>query len=1068
MPLDKQTINIPFGSGRDAGVDPKLLQPPAVLTLRNGYYERDGEIRRRCGMTALGMATTNPLVAIATKSQIASDGESLFMYDDDNGLSYSYNSTRNDWKPTGGMAAHDVSLSPVTNGAPLEEHFPTAIIGGYHCAVHSLVDDFRPLVPATVRGVYLTVTEISSGREIISSLRLNGTNTYFMAHDCCVCSNILYVVGESATGVGIIAVQNIASGTVSVTGILTIRASGVPATSVSCATSGADYFYVASSSALGAASYVDKCDLTRASVASATIAVASVGDAPLGACRIEYIDGALSVLVKENGTAIGFPRLLLHRYSTAMLSLYGPVEIFRNSATERLPISAVGAPPWHTGCGFGVCLYLSSSATRRIAVVYTKEYVNQNEPIVRMSLISTAGAITTGYDLARGVFLIAGPSKSGSKVFIACHRHQPTTMYSDKAGAGTLHVYQHVASATNPADLEASTESARFMVREHVGARGIAYAPTTACCLYAHDTRRIHEYGGGLFFTALRADSGVVTNAANNPVYDSTLMRVRVSSIQSSFIQSMKIGAASLLSCGVLRHYDGDVTNIIGVEQDVPSFEMYQGAGGSLADATYYIAAIYRRADGLGEYHFSAPTFVTKAVAGGGGVAYLSMSDAATGVISHAMCNCMSRANFGTELELYVNISGVGYALWYASAGGLLGARLPSVPSLVVSPAYAPAALYNSIAAGFYGELLYTTGGVVESIVPPTPVHLSTDGSCCVLIPADRRTSIWVSAPKVPGFGLRFSDLLVYDFPEGGDNVATEWLQGRLILLKRNSIRYSVGEPPTATGSSGFSGSKVIAPDIGCTEATSVIATQFGIIFRSDAGWYLLNNNFALEFIGGPVDDYATYSVVQTVALPAKQQIRILVYPPGGTDGVVLVWDWERKAWSEFVYEMGTNGIKSIAVVDGVFYGLDNDGNVLKESETTYQDNGYDISMTVTTPWIKPSAIAGFGRIWRVALLGEKIGATNINDYLSLYARNDYSSTSQILMSSVQTSSLGSASPGPLIARATLSRQKLTAVQFQISVVSANALNEGLRLSGLSLEVGIDRGLARLAAAATK
>ena len=51
-------IHIPFRKGMDEGVDPRQAEPGTLTLLKNGYFLRGGEIRKRNGMTAFSAQTT--------------------------------------------------------------------------------------------------------------------------------------------------------------------------------------------------------------------------------------------------------------------------------------------------------------------------------------------------------------------------------------------------------------------------------------------------------------------------------------------------------------------------------------------------------------------------------------------------------------------------------------------------------------------------------------------------------------------------------------------------------------------------------------------------------------------------------------------------------------------------------------------------------------------------------------------------------------------------------------------------------------------------------------------------
>jgi hypothetical protein len=150
----------------------------------------------------------------------------------------------------------------------------------------------------------------------------------------------------------------------------------------------------------------------------------------------------------------------------------------------------------------------------------------------------------------------------------------------------------------------------------------------------------------------------------------------------------------------------------------------------------------------------------------------------------------------------------------------------------------------------------------------------------------------------------------------------------------------------------------------------------------------------------------------------------------------------------------------------------------VRRDTTSFLDGDQPIQMTLQTPWIKLQGLQGFGRIYRMSLLGEYRSEHELNVEMA-YDYNDFTThtltfnTADSLGGSVygsdsyygETSPYGGTSDFVYQFRSRVPRQKMQSLRLTIS--DSSTTGESYSISDLALEVGIKSGLYKLPAAKT-
>lgn len=386
-----------------------------------------------------------------------------------------------------------------------------------------------------------------------------------------------------------------------------------------------------------------------------------------------------------------------------------------------------------------------------------------------------------------------------------------------------------------------------------------------------------------------------------------------------------------------------------------------------------------------------------------------------------------------------------------------------------------------SIAAN---EYVYTTGNVLENL-PPEPCTTGVFYKGRIVINTTDGTGLsqytkFAAAGEAPAFN---PNLNIPIDAEGGDVTGYGVLDEKLIIAKQDGKWVTFGEPASNTG---INGSLVfpqrIADDSGVINPISIVRSEFGILYKSLKGYYLLSRGLEDEFAGAAVEDYRDLTPSGTINSPTLQQIRFY-----HTDGECLVFDTFFKTWSTFAQRECTGATlwKGIpAIVNSL-------GEVrVEDGASEYTNNSSYCSMAIETGWISMAQVQGFQRVWRLLILCRYVSPHK----LMVRIATDFSEAwKQIVYVDPQvglnTTPYGgedygqgmyggqgdSDSANPSLdevyqARIHIEPQKCQSIKFAIEDLqegTAFGTGEGLQVNGFALEVGVKTGAFKPHAAKT-
>jgi hypothetical protein len=360
-------------------------------------------------------------------------------------------------------------------------------------------------------------------------------------------------------------------------------------------------------------------------------------------------------------------------------------------------------------------------------------------------------------------------------------------------------------------------------------------------------------------------------------------------------------------------------------------------------------------------------------------------------------------------------------------------------------------------------EQLYTTGGEVENIAPPAFSSIQFYKNRLMGIPKDNKNQIWYSKQAIDGYGLEFNDSFVLNVnAPGGEVSGAGVLDEKFIIFKKNQIYYMLGEGPNLMGlQNDFTPTQLINADTGCVENNSIINIPEGLMFKSEKGMYLLNRSLGVEYVGAAVEQFNEYNIISAKLMKSIQQVRF-----GLSNGMIMTYDYFHKQWG-FYQGTGDSITQNDAeIVNGDYHILSSTG-IMKKESTDYTDyrtvTGAQVAtyipISLDTGWLSFAGLESFQRIYKAILMGDY----RSNHLLSIQVYYDFDE------SYFDTISIDDTRPVPsqntYEYRLFMPRQKCTSIRFKIVESQfLTTIGEGLKLSSISFEVGVKKGLNKIKA----
>lgn len=369
-------------------------------------------------------------------------------------------------------------------------------------------------------------------------------------------------------------------------------------------------------------------------------------------------------------------------------------------------------------------------------------------------------------------------------------------------------------------------------------------------------------------------------------------------------------------------------------------------------------------------------------------------------------------------------------------------------------------------------EILYTTGGVVENIAPPAISLVTTYGNRAMAVTAEDPLTFWYSKEIQPNIPPQFNDSFTQTVDARiGAITAHSQMDDKYITFGPESIYYMTGQGPANTGAQNdFSQNQLITTDVGCSNPRSVITMPLGLMFQSGKGIYLLNRGLGTQYIGADVEAYNNTVITGAVLVPNTNEVRFTT-----NDGITLTYDYFFKQWSIDEVQYGVDA----CIFQNLFTYANPNGTMYQETIGTYLDSGSFYPLKIWTAWLSFAQLQGFQRIWQVNILGEYESPHSLSvklayDFNPAPTQEELIDATSIIGTTAygDDATYGSGTPygGTGMAyqfRILPNQQKSQSLQLQIEDIQTEEFGEGMRLSGLTFELGLKKGTYKSGATTT-
>lgn len=520
-----------------------------------------------------------------------------------------------------------------------------------------------------------------------------------------------------------------------------------------------------------------------------------------------------------------------------------------------------------------------------------------------------------------------------------------------------------------------------------------------------------------------------------------------VNSTVLNFNPDVKYDSASLgdilhISGGSIKSYDGSVITEHGFHLFPENLSAGTNAssGGSMSDGTFQYSAVYAWTDNTGKEHRSAPSIPLDVTTSAGGTSQ-------TQEITIPTLRVTQKEN--VIIELY-RTEDAGTTFYKVTSTTSPTYNNKGANSITFTDTLSDSQLISR-------EVLYTTGGVLDNIAPPSASITETFGSRVFLAGLEEGNQIQYSKLRTEGRPVEFNDTLVTNVSSrGGSITALAAMDDKLIIFKETAIFYISGSGPNNLGEQNdFISPELITTDVGCIDQNSITLMPQGLMFKSKKGIYLLSRGLQTTYIGAQVEDFNNLTVKSASSLE-DQNVVIFI-----TDENALVYNYLIQRWSVYSNHSGL----SSTILNQQFYYVRSNGEIFKQANH-YTDAGSYIKLKLETSWISFTGVQGYQRVYRCLLLGEYLGPHKVlvkvaYDFKDAFIQQKIINTADFTDDTAfgENSPFGSGSPfggsGNLYQmRINMKKQKCQSIKISIEDTQDSQYNEGLQLSNILFIVG--------------
>jgi len=994
MPLNKQTLNIPFALGLDTKSDPWQLSPGNFLVLENTVFVKGKSLQKRNGFdTLVNLPEGSEATTLTTyKSNLTAIGNSLFALSD----------ASDQWISKGRIQPISLSVQSTVRTPYSVTAVDSAISSNNLCCTVFLDGDGSYKYQISDYGTGETLVNATAIAPNANQVRVFFLGNYFVITFLRPTANRLSYIAIPCTGI------------TSVVGPVDLSAQ------VFSATTGYDGYVV-----------------------NNTLYVAWNGSDVGGAIRITRLTSLLTQLNTLVISGYTATRMSVTAYMpgsglpTIWVTAYNGTDAYSWSIDNALTTASAARHTITTTTSTTLTSVADATGlTLFYQVTNTYSYSADRTDYIKKVTCSVSGTVGTPSIIHRDAGLASKAFYVNDVVYmLLAHNgtNQPTYFLVDSTGAML--------------SMLAYSNGAGYMTTQVLPSANVAGNVIQIGYLYK------------TLVIPVNKSQGV---AAPNNVYAQIGCNLVTFNLSSSNLQNVEIGQSLNISGGLLWMYDG----VKPVEQ---GFSMWPDeilatpsvGVGSLAAQQYYYQVTYEWTDGQGLIHRSAPSIpVSVNLAAPNNTVTLNIPTLRFTLKGNNVRIVIYR--WSQNQQTYYQITSITMPLLNDT----------SVDSVTYTDTYADSAILGN-------TILYTTGGVVENIVPPGTSVMTLFNNRLFLLSDEDPNNIWYSKQVLEQTPVEMSDLFtIYVAPtsssQGSSGIITALatMDDKLIIFKSNSIYYLTGNGPDITGANNdFSEPVFITSTAGCINPHSIVYTPEGLFFQSNKGIWRLGRNLSTDYIGAPVEQFNNKPISSGTAIPNTNEVRLST-------------------------EVGV----SMAIYKGLQTVLNANGEVLQETPGKYLDTAklgqmllYDYyyqqwgtfnivsgptTFSLTTAWFNLAGVQGFERSYWMTLLGQYVSPHKLNISIA-YDYNPSPSQNVLLTSSNHSENFGNdpyygtsspfGGPGNVEQwRIFLNKQKCQSFQVTITEIFDPQYGTepgfGIQLTGLNLIIGAKSTYPRLSA----
>lgn len=923
MPVEWQTLSIPFIGGVNQKTDAKALPPPKLSKLENATFSRDGALRKRSGSTAFSttvISSSFPQTLQTCRALGAYDDELLYWTDH---FLISYTQTGGAWRYRGGMESWVVTTAK-----------PQKVTGEQTAADRATNLGLTVYAWEDSRGgVRFSAVDSQSGLIYTadSSLDASGSRPRVVA----VGTQIhLYWINGGNLKLSLI---DPVLYTASLSG-----AGSYPTAAVTVVAVGANFYDVSATPSQVAVGYC------TAANSFAVQQVNAVGTNGINSGAIAAGGNVTAIGVATATTTIG----VVVATNAGANSVTGYGFIAPTLAGSGTAVVDTGAATWNA-----ITLAPKPTTTVSPTTVTFHVYYEQNAAAAYNRIVWSGQ-----FDVNNSTGATSGGS-GGS--LLRRHSALASRAWAETAQeAAPSYTFVHVTQETTLQSTYFAYRSDRTVcARVLAGNAGGVPARNVLPQVESLGSRRYAW--AGIYKTRLDVTRTVTTNPA---VYtEKGIQSITYDFNNAQSHRQARKGKAQYISGGILWQYDG----LAPVEQGFLMFPenvtTTPAAGGSMTVAVPYTYTVYAEwTNAKGERELSTiGAAVTLTMGGADTQVTLTIPTIAhtmkSGQISSFPRREISFAvyrtkNTPTDQSPRYRVSDPNPTTAGANNGYVVND--PTVDTVTFVDQLADTAIDVK-------EIDYQSTGEVENLSAPSVSILATYQDRLVAAGLEDGSMGLYSKEWGSDGGVSFTGRNAIEWPdEGGSLTAFGILNGNLIGFKRSRIYAVAGDGLSNTGQGQqFGTPSLLVADVGCSNQSSVVITPFGLMFQSAKGIYLLNLSMQVEPIGAELGDTLGLQQIEAATLmPDRFEVRFLC-----SSGSTLVFNYYAKQWSVFTF----TGVDA-CLWHGTTYVYASGSTAYQESAAVFQDAGVNYSVALETGDVHAGpSLQSWGIFREVVLLGE-------------------------------------------------------------------------------------------------